>query len=374
MRFLPLLFMFSVAEAQSLLFEPTSDFTAVAHFSAADVKEDLQLLKSAVQLAYAGPPSLLAALDSFAPAVSDSEALCLALAEAFEQVADSHLAANIDFNRCGANPVPGHAGANINDQSKPWVIEWRRAGSQPVAVVGLAHFADEADREWEGFLSAIQALHAQGKPFIIDLRGNSGGDDSMGIEMARVLYGLARDVNVPAPIRGRTWIQTPEAFALQANDIAYQNARSLHNGRTPGPYQEVRRQRLLEWMKRAKAHAFPSVAVETYAEVPVTRAFAENIYVLIDKRCASACENTLQALEKLPHRVLVGENSRGMVEYGELGRVRLPNSHVVVSLSTMRSEFRDRRNPEKIGYSPDQRVPENEDALAAALQRIKQNN
>ncbi|NJL24411.1 MAG: hypothetical protein HC902_04070, partial [Calothrix sp. SM1_5_4] len=99
--------------------------------------------------------------------------------------------------------------------------------------------------------------------------------------------------------------------------------------------------------------------------------FSAKLYVLIDRGCGSACEITLQLLEALPGRVLVGENSRGAVEYGDRGRLLLPHSRVHVALATAAVRYRDGRAVEGRGYAPDLRVAKGGDALAAALAEIR---
>ena len=66
----------------------------------------------------------------------------------------------------------------------------------------------------------------------------------------------------------------------------------------------------------------------------------------------------------------LAEGELGAVEFGDVGRVVLPNSKVSVSVSTMSVNFRDGRRVEKSGYAPDVRVSEGGDALAAALEEI----
>jgi C-terminal processing protease CtpA/Prc len=102
----------------------------------------------------------------------------------------------------------------------------------------------------------------------------------------------------------------------------------------------------------------------------VQAAFGQKVYVLVDRDCAWACERTLEVLERLPGRVLVGENSAGAVEYGNPGKVRLPKSHIVVQLATMSRHFSDGRHPENTGYAPDVRVEQGRDALDTALRLI----
>jgi C-terminal processing protease CtpA/Prc len=221
-------------------------------------------------------------------------------------------------------------------------------------------------------LDAVRTLRAKGRPFVIDLRGNGGGDDSMGFELARILLGLPDHVNLPTPVASRLFRQTPESFAIQSNGWAYSILKARANGQEVPAYMSQRRDEILSWMERAKNHEFPREYVERLPEPELdeSKIFQPEVYILADRGCASACETTMQVLEKLPRRILVGENTFGAVEYGDVGRVILPHSRVSVTLSTMSVQFRDGRRVEKTGYAPDIRVQEGGDALATALSRF----
>lgn len=361
---------------ERLLFDVNADFSANASLSTLDVVEDLDYLKTAVQSGYAGPRQLLTSLNQLNALklkISDSQSLCEVLGQVFATVLDRHLFAYLDFKACGSSsPARGNVGPNINSSDKPWSLDTREGARGQISILSIRSFPSEDDPGWHGFLEAVATLREQNRDFILDLRGNTGGDDSNGFEMARILYGFNRDTTLPTPLGQMVWSQGPVAFALQVNGWSYQIARMKNQGLTVPDYYFQRRELVRGWYERSKVQKFANPFVQSLVQNhPDARAsFAKNIYVLIDGRCASSCETTLQALEALPHRILVGENSSGTVEYGNVGMLVLPHSHLAVQLSTLANRFRDHRHPEKRGYEPQIRIPAGQDALSALLSRL----
>jgi hypothetical protein len=360
------------APSDDLLLDPNADLEPVVQVSAAQMGADLDVLADAASKGYAGPDlsGVLAAVRQRLPGATDAFSFCKQLESAFSGIADSHLRASLVTKSCSSVTVKGSVGKNI--RSGHWAFDTYDTSAGKITVVALPSFLPREDQGWEGFLAKVRDLKAAGRPFVIDLRGNMGGDDDMGYEMARILYGLGQEDHVPTPVEARLHIETPESFALMANAWAYQAIQMKRGGQAVPWYIYDWRNRYLQWMDTAKSGSFPAIRRE---DMPQTNlrghdVFSAPVYVLVDKLCASACENTLEFLEALPHRVLVGENSFGMVDYGDLGRVALPNSHVIVSLATFSSRFRDYREVEKTGYKPDVPVPPGNDALAAALSLI----
>jgi hypothetical protein len=339
--------------------------------SSPELTEDLAFLKTALKKAYAGP-EILHLVDKISTAQTSSQVFCDRLASVFDQVADSHLRSNLEFRACGSRPRRGQVGANLAPADR-WLIKQVVHKGISVDVLAIPAFWPKFDSKWNGFLEAVKVLRSKGRPFVIDLRGNSGGDDWMGFELARILLGMPEHVNLPTPIARRRFLQTPEAFAVQSNYWAWSILRLQSLGKAVPTYMLQRRSEILSWMNRAKDGQFPAEYIEHLPEPAIDQKlnFSSAVYVLIDRACASACETTMQVMERLSKRILVGENTMGAVEYGEFGRIVLPFSRVSVSLSTMNVTFRDGRRIERLGYSPDLKVDPGGDALVEALDAIQ---
>ncbi len=375
--FISALILFSTASAfagvttDNFVVEPGQSVTGVARLERQQIKEDLHYLKAAVAAGYAGP-EFSRRLGAVSLEETSSLGFCERLAAVFENVRDAHLRAGVEFRACGRRPAPGRVGANLAGATNQWLQKTIVRNGKTIEVLAIPKFLPRFDAGWNGFLDAVRTLRQSARPFVIDLRGNAGGDDSMGFELARILMGLEPFVNLPSPVESRRFRQTPEAFALQSNHWALNISRLRAEGAAVPPYMYQRRDEILSWMERAKNGQFPEQYVENLPESAFdqSKIFSPDLLVLVDRACASACETTLQVLENIPGRVLVGENTYGAVEFGDVGRLLLPHSRIVVSLATMNVKFRDGRRVEKSGYAPDLTVPEGADALEAALNRI----
>jgi C-terminal processing protease CtpA/Prc len=106
------------------------------------------------------------------------------------------------------------------------------------------------------------------------------------------------------------------------------------------------------------------------AEIDLANAFAQPIYILIDRDCGSSCELLVEALERLPKVQTVGEATSGTVQFGNRGSLYLPNSHIVVGIPIQGAKYFDGRKVEKIGYSPRWPVDSGSDALDFTLDRF----
>lgn len=351
-----------------LVIQPAQNLKPPVELSASQVQEDLEVLSLAVRDGYEGP-DFLSRLSKITAHKTTPENLCNEIAAILAKVTNAHLRAYLEFKSCGRGFPTGRAGGNLAQGLDRWLVK----DVDGVKVVAIPNFWPMFDHRWSGLLDKVREIRQANEPFIIDLRGNPGGDDSMGFELARILLGADLNATLPTPVESREFRQTPAAFALQANAWMWNELKLRRDNLAVPAGIAQRRSEILDWMERAKKQEFPELYKEQLTPAPLDKSkiFAQAIYVLIDAGCASACETTIQVLESLPQRILVGQNTLGAVEYGEMGRVLMPNSKVSVTLTTMSVEFKDKRHPEKIGYAPDILVKAGGDALAEAIESIQ---
>ncbi len=68
---------------------------------------------------------------------------------------------------------------------------------------------------------------------------------------------------------------------------------------------------------------------------------------------------------------MFGENTAGLVHFGDTGRLVLPNSGIDILISVKYLKYRDNRFVERTGYTPDVIVTKGTDALDVALSALK---
>lgn len=353
--------------ADEIIISPNADLTPKAEVTVEQLNQDLDLLIKIAAAGYAGPDlgQIVQDLRGTLHKPLGSLAFCKLLENAFAKVNDAHLHARLVVNKCSEPRPAGAVGRNLRAGQDGWAL--RTVGSSvPTPVLAIPGLPISKSSLWDGFLEAMRQLKDANKPFILDMRGNLGGDSSMVAEMARILYG---DSHFPSPVEVIVHRETPEAFALSANWWAFKILQLVGQGDpVPRSYYDWRETNL-RWMKMAQTGRYPAVRREVIPPVQLhnQNVFSAPLYILVDRMCASSCELAIQYLEALPHRFLVGERTMGAIEYGDVGYLQLPNSNVLVELATMASKFRDGRRLEKIGYEPDIRVPPGQDALSVLL-------
>ncbi len=324
-------------------FVPAEDFTAV--------KKELLVLSNA-------------------SARLDVGSFCDAIGDMLWRLPDAHLSVSLRENKCGnsrrlARRVSS-VGVNVGKGNfKPWSLSTRRLGDKSVVVLAITKFPFKDDPGWDGYGDALKAVMASSAA-IIDLRGNGGGDDSRGYELAQALLGRQ-----PSGGAERTYRrQTPEAFALMMNFVAW-IIEERERGR-PGRHLSA----ILEKYKKQYQAAIEGRLPEERIDVNRgtgdlgKRAYRNTIYILADAACASSCESSLEVLRSHPNAKVVGENTGGFIHFGDVGLLRLPHSGIFVRIPTTYHQYPGGKIYDKIGWEPDLRVPAGRDALDWALDEI----
>lgn len=369
-----------------LLINEGSDDLRVEKITAASLTADMDLLVYALRKGYAGYPLIdpallrdverrLQSLPSQGP-VFEPVHLCGDLANVLSLLPDNHLAVRNGQRKCaptGTEATPRwQVGKNVALQSgkSPWILEYRQVNRSRIPILGIAAFPLGEDPVWGNFTETIRAIEGA-KALVIDLRGNTGGDDSRGYELAEFLLGHR------APrARSETVVrQTPEAITLSLNRWLFQAREDRKRG-TPVPKQlgdfiadDKKR------LQQALDGAIPEQQIidlgpaQTFKLEEVS--FRGPVLVLIDRACASSCESTLEALVALPNVRTLGQNTAGSVHFGEIGRIILPRTGLTVQLATKANVYRDPRFVEKTGFQPQEVLSSGQDALEEALKRLK---
>jgi C-terminal processing protease CtpA/Prc len=295
------------------------------------------------------------------------------------EVSDNHLSSRLN----GASSKlrehqskAGHVGKNVyvGDKEKPWFVEMLRFKSKSILVVSIVGFPPHESQVWKGFLETVESLLPKADAAILDFRGNGGGDDTMGLELAWLFFG--RDFRYPYARQYER--QTPETCALLANTAGFKIAYKKTVGEKPEDFFFTRYSARLERFKQALRTAADGYSQESLDLMssnrrparPLTQ-FKKPILILMDAECASSCESTIDGFEFHPMTKKIGERTAGYIHFGNVSPVLLPKSRVLVQIPTHYSEYADRRFLEKTGLAPDLALSSGEDAFEAALKLLK---
>jgi len=187
---------------------------------------------------------------------------------------------------------------------------------------------------------------------ILDLRGNSGGDDTwvmrwfVGLTNGELRYTtideLASEVTRQGDVNSAVCDlargdNDQEGKATAEKRLKTARATLANAARTPGrPYRD--------WHTRTPV---------TNGRAPT--AFSGRLVFLADSRCASSCETFFQYARQVPGSVIIGENTAGVGAFGDVRTYRLPHSGLGFSAGKKWFHDKDPRvlAPENRGYLPD---------------------
>jgi hypothetical protein len=348
-----------------------------------EVREDVEVLIETIRRGYGGWIPLKEQLeDDIFPKMrqlkgDSTETFCQELGLLLDKINDNHLSVRFagSTKKCsGAPDRQGRVGPNIQtDKTLPWGYSERKAGARKVAVVSVVRGALDTSEGWKGFLEKAREIYANASALIIDLRGNEGGDDSKLEQFARIIYGIESSKIQLEPAGSVVRRQTPESYALFVNTFGLALLKDRWDKQPQRKDVAGYRNDFLQLLDLSiKEHLSDEGITETQnPEIDLKRAFKGPIRILTDGLCASSCESGTEFFERLPHVKRVGENTAGLVQFGNVGTLLLKNSKLIVNLPTQRYEFADGRFVEKIGYAPHLKVEPGKDAMEAALTDLK---
>lgn len=290
------------------------------------------------------------------------------------EIPDNHLKARINGEPSPirrSNTLAGSVGSNaISKKEKVWEVRLDDWNGKKILYISVTRFPSYKDLVWQGFIDQAMSRFTVADVMVVDFRGNTGGDDTMGYDLASAAIGHTYN----HPINRAYVSQTPETFILYANQYRFSKVRLKSEGKIPPPYLDELAQEKLNKYQLALAGKIPDE--ETVVESPVEPKFSANkgfdkpIFILIDEECVSSCESSTDAFESYPKVKKVGAATRGMIHYGNVGVLLLPISKIHVQIPTKTNEYFDKRFIEKIGIKPDTLVPTGQDAYKFLREKV----
>src|SRR5690606_13599872 len=101
---------------------------------------------------------------------------------------DNHLTARLNKKSCfpNAHRKNGSVGENFYKQKNdiPWKTRLEKKHNKTALLISITRFRESTSPVWNGFLDKVKEFLPKADFVVIDLRGNSGGDDTMGSELS----------------------------------------------------------------------------------------------------------------------------------------------------------------------------------------------
>ncbi|MEK2690097.1 S41 family peptidase [Bdellovibrio sp. GT3] len=362
-----------------LSLDPKTSANSDRVLSGEEVLQDIKVLIYALENAYPAVwkiparewSQIISKLENLRPSQNiSSRDLGTILADVLWEIPDGHLKVRLTTETLGEK-LRTHlrkpsTGRNISE-GQVWKIENHKADSQTIPVVGISWFPQSSEAHWNGFLEEIERLISF-PTIVFDLRGNFGGDDSKSIEMMSLLLGKPLEFDW---LRDIVCVST-EAYTLQANTYS----KIIWNGYTSKNLTppDALANELASFKDKAVALKGKPPEKEIFESSPAQEKISQpkysgKIVVLIDSETSSSGEWTALYLKRHPNTVLVGENTYGMIHFGNSGTLRLPNSQLEVTLCMKINELTDGSFYEKTGIPADITV-KNQDSLTHVLSNL----
>jgi diadenosine tetraphosphatase ApaH/serine/threonine PP2A family protein phosphatase len=279
-------------------------------------------------------------------AVADESACTQALRTYLKAWRDGHLSVRDD--------TPQAASATARDE-KPR-IEWLSTRTVSITVPS---FASAWQAPLEQLLRENRRELARHPNWIVDVRGNSGGSDSVYGDVLRwigsaeltqvqVEY-LATADNIAAASRACAIFAPGDASCEQAMKGEQERMQSVPSG---------------SWVLQQKGAEVMSDRQE------LERVRPSRVAILVDSGCGSTCEQFLLDARQSFSVKLVGQHSRGSLDYSNLRPHALPSGHRTLMYAVTRTKRIPAMPVDGVGVMPDVYVPAAEGAdLVKKVQR-----
>jgi hypothetical protein len=299
--------------------------------------------------------------------IQTSRDLCHKVGSVLDRLVDGHLNIKHTGEYCTKKiDHNGNVGRNIIPESHLMAFYLNQINHvKKISVIAMTQFPSPRDGQWNGIKSAI-FKSMKSDVIIFDLRGNSGGNSTMSKNIARWLINDTVTHNKKKIFR----LNTVEAWEAFRNNTQAIEQRLKKRGRDTS-YLEQEYKFILDSIEKIKKTESQRYIVTTFIKPTVSRTnYNGQIYVLTDRQCGSSCEHTVELLKFHPNAKTVGENTAGLIHFGQMGAITLPKSKLVVTLSTQYFEGFRPGFFELTGYPPDIRVPKGKDALDYLLEKL----
>jgi len=224
-----------------------------------------------------------------------------------------------------------------------------------LAHVRIGSFSDAQYADALGVIVSYVDRLRSSKAIVVDLRGNGGGNDNharnwfKGLTSGTLSYSSITELESDATLQGSVNARTCGSARVHPGSSAEQLAQAkllAARGELEVASTDAARpsRRMREW---------PRHELEDQGSAP--RPYRGALILLVDRKCASACESFIRYARQLPRTWLLGENTAGVGRIGEVKPYRLPHSGLWLQAGTklFGDTGRARGAAEGTGYLPD---------------------
>jgi len=194
--------------------------------------------------------------------------------------------------------------------------------------------------------------------WVIDLRGNNGGQDGSYQPITPYLY------TNPIKVKGL------ELLASEDN-IKFYSDLMTDTTLSDGDISSISKQ--VENMKINIGKFIPNAENENLEyKMDSIKKYPTNVVILMDKSCISSAEQFILEMKQSEKVTLMGENTKGVLDYSNTGKFCLKCLPYCVSYSTTRSKRIDfNQGIDNIGIAPDIKLSEDKNWIEEATKYLE---
>ena len=208
--------------------------------------------------------------------------------------------------------------------------------------------------------SLIQANHdliTETSNLILDVRGNGGGSDITYGELIQYLYTGKIEL-----INNSIW-------------SSEDNIQKFRNILDDPQYPESGKEYIQTLVKRLEANPNTFVrkddnVIRRVRSLPQPK----NVVILMNRGCASSCEEFILAARQSKKVTLIGENTMGVLDYANVHNLTLPCAGWGLQYATSRTNRLPDFPIDNIGIEPEVKIPEGKNWLEFAMDYLKRKN
>jgi C-terminal processing protease CtpA/Prc len=218
----------------------------------------------------------------------------------------------------------------------------------------LPTFNHEVKPVVDSLIAANHDLIADTPNLIIDVRNNGGGSDITYAELIQFLY-----TNKIVLVNNSIWSSTD-------------NIQKFKNILDDPEYPESSKAYLRNLVQRLETSpgAFVKKNDNTLKR-KVTLKYPANVVILINRYCASSCEEFVLAARQSKKVTLMGENTMGVLDYANVHTLDLPCAGWGLQYATSRTNRLPDFPIDNIGIKPSIKIPEGKNWLEFAVEYLK---
>lgn len=247
---------------------------------------------------------------------------------------------------------------STNSESKGFAFE--ALGQQQYWVSLPKFYPDKEEQQvLRQVLAEVKTVSATAKQFVIDVRGNGGGNSQWGVEIAKAIYGddfithqLNKTPSMSYPLWRVSKDNTAHLTAILPNILA-------QFGSDSSMYQAfseltVRMETALKEGKtfiRQSPKSAAEVVVDEDPQMNVPTDSQAKVLFLTDSSCGSACLDFADLMLTLPNVTHIGQETGADTVYMDIRYVNLPSGLGQYSLA--QKVYRERTRKHNQSYKPE---------------------